>query len=393
LITLAVCLGLGIPAACEPGRTGSTDADGIPLVELVLELRIDGYEADLVPVGWMGVSPAGDVVLLQQQDRSLKFFDPRGNPLGSIGGEGEGPGEFRWPTSGGWIGDTLWIRDANLGRLTLFSPEREFVRTIAVGPIARTQPSGPENVETFLSVTPYGLLSGDSLLVSASQAVDGARREQDLGFPLLIISKEGVVDRRVAFLPIYDDLFMVKAQVGNGVAFGQIPFADGPDWAVGSSGERIAVVTAATIGSAPGYRLQVADALGQELVDRTYPVTPVPIPTSVLDSAIFAASGRAPAAARNEIARKLREAVPASYPATEAVLIGTDHRVWIRLRGTVEGTPWIILAPDGKPVGRVVSPKGVSLHVAGEARVWGLERDEYGVQSVVRYGLQTLSPR
>ena len=40
-----------------------------PIVsEPAIDLRIDAYEEDLVPINWMGISPSGTLALMQAQD-------------------------------------------------------------------------------------------------------------------------------------------------------------------------------------------------------------------------------------------------------------------------------------------------------------------------------------
>ena len=61
-----------------------------------------------------------------------------------------------------------------------------------------------------------------------------------------------------------------------------------------------------------------------------------------------------------------------------------DHRVWIGLRTVGERNPWVVLDTAGEPVARVsVAPASDSCLSAG--RAWGLEEDDAGVQSIVRY--------
>ena len=106
--------------------------EGVPQLQAEPEMRIDGYAADLVPISWLGVGPTGTIAILQTQDHVVRFFDSAGSPVGSVGGDGEGPGEFRTLQRGGWKADTLWVSDFALHRVTLISPEVAFLRTLLV---------------------------------------------------------------------------------------------------------------------------------------------------------------------------------------------------------------------------------------------------------------------
>ena len=106
--------------------------EGVPQLHAEPEMRIDGYAADLGPISWLGVGPTGTIAILQTQDHVVRFFDSAGSPVGSVGGDGEGPGEFRTLQRGGWKADTLWVSDFALHRVTLISPEVAFLRTLLV---------------------------------------------------------------------------------------------------------------------------------------------------------------------------------------------------------------------------------------------------------------------
>ena len=72
----------------------------------------------------------GRWAVLNGGTRQLLFYGPDGRPLGSAGGEGEGPGEFRAPSRLHALpGDTLLVWDLPLGRLHRFDGAGEFLDT------------------------------------------------------------------------------------------------------------------------------------------------------------------------------------------------------------------------------------------------------------------------
>lgn len=75
----------------------------------------------------------GRVVVLNQGSDQLRFFGPEGTHLRSVGGPGEGPGEFQRPTRIRLTSpDTLRVWDARLHRFSWFDTAGTFVRTEAV---------------------------------------------------------------------------------------------------------------------------------------------------------------------------------------------------------------------------------------------------------------------
>lgn len=384
-------LAAALAAACGADRPASVLA-GLPTAEVTLDLRIDGYEADLVPVTWMGVSSTGVIALIQRQDHAVRLFDAAGAPLGSVGREGEGPGEFRFPVRGGWVGDTLWVGDPNLDRVTLISPDAEFIRTLPMTADLRAKPGAEHRYPEFLSASAYAVYPGDSLLAWAFPSSVGSLADTFDGPPLLRTSVDGEIDRVVVDPPnLDDDELAIRVDLeGGGVALWMIPFYPDPQWIVSPRGDRIATLTipvaepdAATI------RVTVVDANGGEIFDRVYPVEPVPIPGEVVDSAVAAAAERARRPElRRAILSDMRDRVPPVYPPATDILVGSDHRVWVELWPTAEGNPWLVLTPDGAPAMRVVLPRNVELRVAGETHIWALERDTFDVESVVRYQVE-----
>ena len=374
---------LVVSVACgDATEDAGYSADG-SLLEVERELRIDGHEADLVPVTWLGVSPAGNIALIQWQDHNVRFFDPSGAPIGSFGSDGEGPGEFRRPIRGGWLGDTLWVSDTQLNRVTLIGPGLELAGTLTPPPIIRSVEPGAAEREFALSV-PYAILAHDTLLVTSLRQLNGPEFNEDTGFPILRTTAAGVLVNEAAWLPM-DEGAGVSVPVDRGVAYGQVPFYTQPDWAVAADGTRLAILTHETAeGGDSFYHVRVFDYTGRQLVDRRFPFDPVPIPQSRMDSAIAATAARRPAI-RGPMERALRDAAPSTFPAAERVLVARDHRIWVGLRRVDLGQEWLVLDETGETVAKVMLPPGAVLHEADATHLWTVERDEFDVESVVRY--------
>jgi len=76
------------------------------------------------------------------------------------------------------------------------------------------------------------------------------------------------------------------------------------------------------------------------------------------------------------------------YPPVEELLVGNDHRVWIGLRPTSRGRPWLVLGDAGAPDGIVTLPANSTVRAADGEHLWAIEQDELDVESVVRYRLE-----
>ena len=88
------------------------------------------------PGGYLGmvVALAADsrdnIYILDYVTQEIHVFDPGGGFLRTLGGQGEGPGEFR-DALGPAIapGDTLWVADQRAPRYSIFGPDGTFVGT------------------------------------------------------------------------------------------------------------------------------------------------------------------------------------------------------------------------------------------------------------------------
>ena len=389
LPTVWILLGLSLFSACRTEK-GTDVLDGLREAKVALDLRIDGYEADLVPIDWMGVGSTGRIALIQRQDAKVRFFDGEGKPIGEFGRNGEGPGEFRRPLRGGWIGDTLWIDDTQLDRSTLISPDLRLVRIVANAPALRPTQGDTARVPEFGPGTPHAIYPGDTMLVAASPRRDDPRADLFDGSPLLRVSAEGAITHVVVVRPVDDGgSFAVGFSDGRAGGF-PVPFHQGPRWSVSPDGDRIGLLTVSFPTPEVGaFRIVVVDAHGREIFDRSYQTSTLSIPESVIDSVLSARVANASnTEMRSAILTDLGDRIPKTYSPVDDILLGRDGRIWVSLRPDADGNSWLVLGPDGEPSMRVTVPANTRLEVADDRYVWGLEVDELGVESVVRYRLE-----
>lgn len=347
LVVLSATISMG----CR--REEPLSLEALPTLNLELELTIDGFSPDLGLVRWFGQAPGGTIAVSQMDDHLTRLLDASGNAVGSVGGAGGGgvggPAEPPIQGGAGWIWDTLWVNDVTLGRIVLYSPDRDLSRTLPPLPGARPRAGEEYLYPGFLSVWPVALLPGDTLLVLAEQAVGGPTqgpfRE---GRHLLRISADGEILGQVIQVP-------ERAGPGGGVwnsgRSSPVAARSGlPTFHVAPAGDRIALLGTDRGEPEDGtLRLRVVDSHGGSLLDRSYRIQGSASP--------------------------------------EGIVLGADRRIWIGFRERPGERSWVALSSEGDPVGRVKVPEGARLHAADDAHLWVTEPNALGVPTVLRFRL------
>ena len=117
--------------ACGGAEVTDVPREAIRLVEEIRIGALDGGPAAFGLINGLTVDDDGRIVVLDLDHRELRIFGRDGEPEGTIGREGEGPGEFRFPVDVA-IGPnrTIWVFDVWNGRYEVIDPigrpERSF---------------------------------------------------------------------------------------------------------------------------------------------------------------------------------------------------------------------------------------------------------------------------
>ena len=96
----------------------STQFDSVDVADVFGAVRLDN----------------GTTVLAEEGGARLLYFSPDGALKRSVGRRGDGPGEFRLPQFLGHAGDTVWVYDYSLARLTRFNAEGDLIDIVNLTP-------------------------------------------------------------------------------------------------------------------------------------------------------------------------------------------------------------------------------------------------------------------
>jgi hypothetical protein len=120
------------------GARGGWRVDPEPMLEIGPRPD-DDPRYDFLRVSGGTILPNGEIAVLVSSTREIRFFSAEGEWLRTAGRDGEGPGEMRGPAGLTRAGDTLFVPDVQLGRLSAFSTSGAF---LASWPFLTTEASG-----------------------------------------------------------------------------------------------------------------------------------------------------------------------------------------------------------------------------------------------------------
>lgn len=299
----------------------------------------------------------------------IRIFDLDGNALQSLGGQGEGPGEFSalaraWPR-----GDTIEAFDLQTVRVTRFLPDSS-VEVVALRP------------ERFGFFPLPGAVSDGWILSGVDNTGPGAGPpdgRDEIG--LLHLESDGETQHRVAgTLGIH----RYSHDGGSGVH----PVS--PQGVYRIHQDRLYV------GETLTPRIVVYDLDGTVQSEITWEPAEGTDPAAALAVVRDSALARADSDELESV-RQTFDAVPTAeaVPVFHDLLVDGEGFIWVRpyelpghahylggWAGPGAGRSWLIFTPEGERVGTVEVPDElIPVHIGTDA-ILGLVRDELGVESV-----------
>ncbi|WP_419933982.1 6-bladed beta-propeller [Candidatus Palauibacter sp.] len=256
-----------------------------------LELRID----ETLDPGWP-LTRVGDVVIghdgrlfvSQPQVPAVYVLDETGRVTGTIGRQGEGPGEFMGLAALGLLGDTLFASDPDLGRVSFFSPDGEFIRSRQW--IADMEPRRVEDGFQLLLLPgpPVALFSGGSALVRPNMMLmpepPGEEvRRRTLRIPLLKIDAES----RVVDTLAWEETTIATVGLRRRGSVFQIaaPFQRHPHTAIMPNGAGVVVARDLESGRASVSVNRIGPG-ADTLFSRNYTYRPIPVTEADLERSL-----------------------------------------------------------------------------------------------------------
>ena len=402
LLPLAACSSAGADA----GKSAVRDSAGIEIVESTApawkegegwtvaarpSLDIGGDDAG--PEGQLfGVRAAfrtgdGRVVVANSGTHQLRLYDGAGKHLASIGGQGEGPGEFKgmhWAGTG--RADSILVWDGLSRRLSVFAPDGRFARSVS-----------PASLKWMLPQV-YGVLGDGSVVATAgtdfSQADSRREGERRDSVTYLRFAPDGGDLGALGRFP-GPELFVSRTERGvlhDQVIFGRtflvLPTADG---FVTGDNDRFELRRHAPDGRVTRIvrRAHSAAAVTPEDLERFW------AEQEERESGSGASGEMAAALAEMRREYRARATHRNTFPAYQGIKLDPEGNLWAReyRRPGSEGPErWSVFDPEGRWLGTVETPEGLAVLQVGRDFVLGLARDEDDVEHVRVHRLERRIP-
>jgi hypothetical protein len=360
------------PMAGVPGGGGWSVASEPDLVIGSL----DGPEAEqLYRVRGAARLPDGRIALGNEGSHEVRFFNPDGSFSHSVGGEGEGPGEFSAVLLAGLWGDTVVVIDRRQKRVSLLHPAGGFVRSFNVADGVVTYPL------TGWAFSTGSVLLQDLPMDEAGGFADGFSRSP---VPYRSCDPEGEALTDFGRLPGSENVTVTR-RTDHGIAtmVSSVPFGKDPQMTV--AGDHL------YFGSHDGYQIDVFTSEGR--LQRILRVAHEPVPVTEADFSAFVEE-EVGAVSDEDQARSRRrdlEAMPrvetlpphgALYADTEGYLFVEDYVMPGDERKDVT-----VFDPEGRMAGSFELPVGLEVLEVGSDYLLARYRDELEVEYVRMYRL------
>ena len=311
----------------------------------------------------------GRIVVANSGTHELRFYDPQGTYLSSLGGEGGGPGEFRSMSPVGLLAaDSLLMYDFTQRRLSVFST-RVGATQFARGFLLTTPDQG-------FSPFPIGVFSDGEVLVRTSTSSSGMQPAGLSRYQLLLwrYSPDGQpIDTIGTFQG--DESYRQGTMVTN------VPFG------------RSAIITPSDnrffFSSGDSYKIDVFSSHGR--LERS--IRRIIANATVTKEEIerIRRPPEDPSRPRPPPIRRLFDEMPfpETKPAHGELVVDAGGNLWVAeyRRRILETTAWTVFDPQGMLLGTVQMPHGSRVQQIGHDVVLVTWRDEDDVEHVIMYEL------
>ena len=321
------------------------------------------------------ISVVGDsIFVLEGAANEIRIFAHDGKFLGRIGREGEGPGEFMWPTAMRLVADEIAVIDLRLRRQSFFSLAGELIRTEPLGRLGDQALAGSARMRG-------GAVVAETAVTISSEG--GAFPER----LLVLVDPE---TQRVDTIARYSTGY-VPYQAPGSYGFLEARAGSEGDWAV--AGDSLLAVVS---GEPPELRWWRSGDQGLRLAgELVLPVGPESFTRNDARELIDKTNEGRRAAGTDLLPRSVQVDAPRYWGQVKQLVISDQEECWIqwdRPRSD-EDDEWFRINLRSRELERVVLPPGYRMLAAAGENLYGFVLTDYDVPEITVLRLrQTRSP-
>lgn len=381
-VAIATCVTLLIGVASASAQNVPSEHE-LPTATLVAVRTLETLDAPMqMPTFALAETAQGDVFVAGPSE--ILTFDATGVYRGLIGRQGAGPGEFSFISTLGIHGDTLWVGDAGLRRVTRFLLDGSLLETVS------PRMSGAENFRPLFLGPDRSIITGPPEGMSLAGDPGGSRR--------VVWNRWQSDDQAINTLAvgsITHGMMMVRGE--GGVRSVSQPFDERTPISY-TGAEPYAIAASATRDGDQGtivvQRIHFDGASDTAVV---VDYRPTRITSAMVDSVVHE-TGRTlswrpgapepPTRPTREIAEQIRSAmyVPDYRPPLSDLVQGVDGIVWIGREASAGGqVGWIIAKEAEGPLARIELPVHQRPMAIVDGYVWLGDPTPPDVGRVVKY--------
>jgi len=313
------------------------------------------------------VDSSGALWVVDGQTSEIRLFQPNGVHLATIGGRGEGPGEFLRPRLlGSFRGDSVAVWDDANGRLSVISPDGAMVRT---EPAVLVQGVLPRAMRVF---DDGSILAQTPRIVSAGSLEAG----QLLGDSVRLI-------RLYPEEPVPEPVAEARGPAWVWTGRSQVPLAFTINASFDVDQDGVYVV------AGPEFRVNLFQ---KGRLSESFGVDRAPRKVSPEDIAAYVDMIRGymtEPMLSEYLAGVDHPSRPGVLPGYSRVLVSGEGRVWAQIYSpdVFSGAHWDVFSPHREWEGKVDTPAGFSVTEVTRESVVGVWRDELDVEYVRVYAI------
>ncbi len=326
------------------------DFESITVYDTEKRFSISEFDDGQFFASVVSVFSGNDDTIFALDTRALKIymFAPDGNYLGYIGGEGEGPGEFKRMGSISLISpDTFSVMDWELARITLFSKRNGTWEAVEYF----DRPSGSREYGSEIYFNFNNLYPRKNGYIARFQSsftpVDTATHS--FAYYILMDEELNPVDETEYGMQLVSKVYVVRNR-GRSLSMTSVPQAHSRIYDFTYDGREVSSWTGDNLITV--RHIASGDSVAFEFPSKRVPVTE--------DEKNEIAENRVPNPGSSPFTREgFKEKIPDYKSLARQLLADDKNRIWVLIHPFQEGDPeWLIYSTDGKLLGAANHPGG-----------------------------------